>query len=74
MDYQTYKGHGIRVYQHAAFGRTKWIFDQRDNRLVRGQGIADSEVAALAAARKWIDAKPSKKPRRIGADIQRRKR
>ena len=62
MDYRdTYKGHGIRVYQDAAFvgsTPTHWLFDiyeQRDNGCVNDWGIADSELAALAAARKWID-------------------
>jgi len=63
MDYrETYKGHAIKVYTGENFiGGTKWFFDiynQRQERFVHREGIAESASAALAAARKWIDQHP----------------
>ena len=62
MDYRaTYKDRGINVYPDAHYqgaGPSNWLFDiydRRDNRLLQGRDITDSEPAALAAARKWID-------------------
>jgi hypothetical protein len=57
-----HNGHTIRVYPEASFsGRgtpAKWIFDiyrQSDGKCVHAKGISDSQNAAYAAARKWID-------------------